>query len=257
MKIYSWNILYRNRELDRAFDFISKSDFDIFCLQEVPEEFLTRLKTLPFSIASRIEVERLLPQGIVPNYGVILSRYPITQEGGISFPDYWTFLPLRTRLFVRLMPSRYFSRIRKRGGQHAEVALGHTSVRILNLHLVQAHPEWRLQELETALATYDPIKPVIICGDFNTHDKPYTAPLNWILGGRASDALYYGRERARVDRMILAHGLVNPLGTQVTHHFSQSQLDHILVSRSFSIKNAVVLPERYGSDHNPIFVELT
>ena len=40
MKIYSWNMLFRNTDLDRAFSFIKSLDFDVFCLQEVPEKNL-------------------------------------------------------------------------------------------------------------------------------------------------------------------------------------------------------------------------
>ena len=112
MKIYSWNILYRNKEAEQAFDFIAHADCEIFCLQEVPEDFLKRLQTLKCSIAYRIEVERLLPEGISKNYGVILSRYPVVNTGEIPFPDYWSQLPLRARFFVHMMPSKFFSKIR-------------------------------------------------------------------------------------------------------------------------------------------------
>ena len=116
-------MLFRNRELNRAFTFISESDFDIFCLQEVPEEFLKRLQTLPCSIAYRSDVERLFAHGIERNFIVILSKHPITAQGEIPFPDYWHLLPLRTRIFVRLMWPFYFSKIRNRGGLYADIPM--------------------------------------------------------------------------------------------------------------------------------------
>lgn len=256
MQIYSWNMLYRNEEQDRAFEFIKESDFDIFCLQEVPEVFLARLRTLPYHLAAEVEVERLLPSGVNRNYVVTLSRYPILHDSVISYPDYWSLLPLRARLFVHLMPSRYFSRIRNRGGHYADVVVDGVTVRVVNVHLVQAHPAWRLQELATALSTLDPAKRSVVCGDFNTHSKPYTALINWILGGRISDFLFYQRERAQVDQTIRAHDLINPLAGKVTHDFSRSQLDHILVSSAFSVQSAQVIPDRYGSDHHPILAHV-
>lgn len=257
MQIYSWNMLYRNKELDRAFAFVAESDFDIFCLQEVPENFLKRLQTLPYAIAHCIEVERLLPSGVNRNYSVILSRHQIISEGEIPFPDYWSLLPLRARLFVHLMPSRYFSRIRNRGGHYADIVVDGIAVRAVNVHLVQAHSAWRLQELNTALTVLDSTKQRVLCGDFNTHSKPYTTLMNWILGGKMSDFFFYRRERMQVDETIRAHGLANPLAGKVTHDFSHSQLDHILVSSSYTITNASVIPERYGSDHHPIRVSIT
>ncbi len=73
-------MFYRNREQDRAFEFIAKSDFDIFCLQEVPEIFLARLKTLPYHIAYRLDVERLLVKRVEQNYVVTLSKHSIATQ---------------------------------------------------------------------------------------------------------------------------------------------------------------------------------
>lgn len=251
-------MLYRNRELDRAFDFIAESDFDIFCLQEVTEKFLKRLKTLPRSIAHRIDVERLFKGGTVHNYVVILSKHPIESQGEIPFPEYWHLLPFRTRMFVRLMRPFGFSKIRNRGAIFADIRFPGlpNAVRVFNLHLILAQPTWRLKEFETAMAERDPARPSIVCGDFNILEKPHITPLNWILGGRAGDALLYNRERMRIERSFVEHQLVNPLAGGITHPLSQSQLDHILVSHSFSIKNASVIPDRFGSDHHPISVEI-
>ncbi|MHB0865472.1 MAG: endonuclease/exonuclease/phosphatase family protein [Minisyncoccota bacterium] len=257
MIIYSWNMLYRNRELDRAFQFIMRSDFDIFCLQEVPEEILARLRTLSFNIAYRSDMEKVFPSGVVPMFNVILSRHPITDQGEISFADYQSLLPLRTRLFMRLMPSNLFSEIRNRGGLYVDIHEDGRPLRVFNLHLILAHPERRLEEFERAMLKHDPSRPTIVCGDFNVLEKPHITPLNWILGGRLSDALFYRRERTAIKRRFVEHHLQNALSGRVTHPLSRSQLDHILVSHSFSVTKADVLPDRIGSDHHPIRVEVT
>ena len=168
MRIYSWNMLFRNRELDRAFEFIANSDFDIFCLQEVPETFLVRLKTLHFSTASRIDVERIHGTDVARMFNVILSLHPISNSGEIPFPEYWHLLPLRTRIFVYLMPWHFFSKIRNRGGLYVDVTVGGKSIRVMNLHLILAKPAWRLKEFELAMAERDLSRPTIVCGDFNT-----------------------------------------------------------------------------------------
>lgn len=256
MKIYSWNMLFRNRELDRAFDFISQNDFDIFCLQEVPEEFLKRLQTLPHHIAFRTDVEKLYRSEIIPMFNVILSKHSITAQGEIPFPDYWHLLPLRTRLFVRFMPQELFSKIKNRGGLYIDMAVGGAPIRVFNLHLILAQPAWRLKEFETAMAERDPSRPTIVCGDFNTIEAPHISILNWILGGRVSDAFLHRRERTNINNHFIQHELINTLAGSITHQLSRSQLDHILVSHSFSIQKAEVLPDRIGSDHHPIRVEI-
>lgn len=249
-------MLYRNRELDRAFDFIAQSDFDIFCLQEVSEAFLARLQKLPCHIASRTDVEKLYGSETVPMYNVILSRHPVTTQGEIPFPDYWPLLPLRTRIFVHLMPNKYFSRIRNRGGLYADITVGKKSVRVFNLHLVLAQPAWRLKEFEMAMAERDSSRPTIVCGDFNTIEAPHISILNWLLGGKVSDVFFHRRERTNIQEHFVQHELVNALAGSITHQLSRSQLDHILVSHSFAIKNASVIPDRFGSDHHPISVEV-
>ena len=257
MKIYSWNMLYRNNKLDRAFEFIQTADFDIFCLQEVPEDFLTRLKTLPYALAYRSDMEKLFGSGTVSTFNVIFSRYPIASQGEIPFPDYWLLLPLRTRLFVRLLRPFGFSKIRNRGGIYVDVSVDGKSIRIINLHLILAQPAWRLKEFELAMTERDPSRSTIVCGDFNTIEAPHISVLNWILGGKVSDAFFHRRERTNMNKQFMEHELINTLAGSITHQLSRSQLDHILVSHSFSIKNAEVLPDRIGSDHHPIFVEIT
>ncbi len=256
MKIYSWNMLFRNSELDRAFEFISHADFDIFCLQEVPPEFLERLRTLPFSITDAVDVDRLFAQKR-RNHLVILARYPITGSGHIPWPDYWPILPLRTKLFVRLMRPLHWSKIQNRNGLYADIAAPKGSLRVFNLHSALARPELRVREFEQAMMKRDPGRPTIVCGDFNAIESPRLSLLNWLVGGSTADALLYRRERTRIEKRFVEHELLNPLRGKITHPFSRSQLDHILVSHSFSIKNAEVLPDRIGSDHHPIRVEIS
>ncbi|MEK7515701.1 MAG: endonuclease/exonuclease/phosphatase family protein [Patescibacteria group bacterium] len=255
MRIYSWNMLFRNRELDRAFEFISRADFDIFCLQEVPEKFLKRLKTLPFNIADTIDVERLFSQ-LNRNHLVILTPHAIEKRGTLMHPDYWQSLQLRARLFVRCMRLFHWSKIQNRSTLFADVNVVDTLVRVFNLHIAIMRPDWRLREFERAMAERDQSRPTIVCGDFNVLESAPISVLNWFVGGRISDAMRFRHERRRLETRFLEYELTNPLRGKITHPFSRSQLDHILVSNTFSIKNATVLTNRYGSDHHPIFAEI-
>ena len=255
MKIYSWNMLFHNAEPDRAFEFIAKSDFDIFCLQEVPQAFLDRLLALPCYHAYTIDVERLHGSEFVPIYLVILSKYPISNETLISFPDYWPNLLVRTSIFVHLMRPFHFTRIRNRSGLSVDIALPSGITHLFNLHLILAHPELRLREFEKMMSNRNASRAAIICGDFNILEARSITILNWLLGGTLHDVLFHKRERTLIEKRFVAYELRNPLRGSVTHPLSRSQLDHILVSHSFSIKFASVLPDRVGSDHHPIFVE--
>ena len=256
MVIYSWNMFFRNQRLDEAFDFIRDSDSDVFCLQEVPEEFLERLRTLPYSIAAAPEADREHAGTRSTQYAVILSRFRIEREGRIALAG-GAPAALRSRLFLSFMARmRIFAHVRgNRHSLYADVATPGGTVRIYDLHLPLTHPAQRIEEFERALAERDTAVPAIVCGDFNTIESPKVSALNWLIGGRLSDALRYRRERTRIERRFVEHELQNPLRGTSTHPLSRSQLDHILVSHSLSIKSASVLPGRLGSDHHPIRVE--
>lgn len=256
MKIYSWNIFFRNGKLERALEFIRELDFDVLCLQEVPEEFLERLRKLPVHIAFAPDVDRIYSDRVERNYLVILSRHRIASHSKFSLE--MPYQPLRTRLFVQAMRPIHWSRIWNRHGFFADIHVAGflKPVRVFCLHLILGSPAARRKDFETAMREFDPSIPTIVCGDFNILDTPYVAPFNWLLGGSVSDALRYQRERAEFERGIAALGLVNPLNGQRTHLISR-QLDHILISRDIPLHTAHVMPERNGSDHYPIHVEIS
>lgn len=256
MKIYSWNMLFRNKEADRALAFIVGSDFDIFCLQEVPEGLLAKLKTLSFHVAYRSDMVKFFSFGSVPTYNVILSRHPIQNTGEIPYPEYLQIAPLRTRIFFYVMRPFYFSKVVDRGGLYSDILVNERTVRVFNLHLILGHPKLRLEEFEKAMVSHDATLPTIVCGDFNIVESPHITILNWLLGGRVSDALFYKRERRHMQQAFSNRALHNPHYGEITHSLSRSQLDHILASNTFSLKNSGVSRDRYGSDHAPIWVEL-
>ena len=256
MTIYSWNMLFRNKQLPGALAFVRESGADIFCLQEVPEGALEQFTALYPHHAEAVEMERLLPERPLATYGVILSRYPISNSGTIPLDDHQSDLPWRTHLLIWLLRPVGWSRIRDRNAVYADVKGPHGATRIINIHLTLSNPGWRLQEFEAAMLQRDPSLPTIVCGDFNILERPHIIPLNWLAGGRISDALYPARERTLIEERFVSHELTNPLRGSRTQTLARSQLDHILLSSHLSAASARVLPERYGSDHYPICVEI-
>ena len=240
MKVYSWNILFKNQELERVFAFIRDSEWDVFCLQEVPEEFLAKIRTLPIKVEAVVEANRQLTGGKIAVYIVILSRYPIANTKPIPLPYKEEHGSLREKIYVRTMST-----------------IGLLTKRVGPRHLSLQHPGTRLAEFEIAMIERDPSIPSIVCGDFNILESPHITPINFFRGGSISDTVLYTRERTSLEKRFFEHELTNPLLGSNTHPLSRSQLDHILVSKSFSIKDARVLSERMGSDHCPIRVDIS
>lgn len=255
MIIYSWNMLFRNKSLDEAFAFISGADFDVMCLQEVPEAFLERLRALPYHLVTAVDNKRLTPPlGNV--YLVLLSRHPVKSHGTFDFPDYWPILPLRTRLFVRLMRPFGWARIRGRQGLYADIEAPQGVVRIFDLHIINGTIEKRLGEFERAMQYHDAALPTVVCGDLNTIGSPRVALINWLHGGSFSEVFGYPRERLAIERHFIELGFENIFRGRSTHSFAESQFDHILVSKHFPIAAAEIVRECYGSDHHPLRVVL-
>jgi endonuclease/exonuclease/phosphatase family metal-dependent hydrolase len=255
MKFYSWNMYHNNPELDRAFDFISNLDFDTLCLQEVPEHFLERLKTLPFHIAYSPDVDRI-GIGTEHNFCVILSRHPMITSEGFPFPVLtW---PLRTRAFVTFMYPWGWRRIGNRGSLYADVMLPEIGrTRVLCLHLTLSYPARLLREFDLAASYRRASIPSVFCGDLNIIESFRVTLTNWLLGGLLRDVFNKNQSRTEAEKRFAELGLKNPLRGKSTHSFAKSQLDHILVPNSFKITKAEVLQDRVGSDHNPVFVEVS
>ncbi len=256
MKVVSWNTLFVNQKLERAFEFIRESDADLICLQEVSTKLLERLKTLPYALEYRSDMTKHFRKGPVHTYNVILSRYEVVNRGEVPFPDYWPLLPLRARFLFTLLRPLKFTKIRDRGGLFVDVREGGRTLRLFNLHLILAHPAWRASEFEAAMLERDPSLPTVICGDFNILESPRVTLFNWFFGGKLSDAFFWKRERSRMERRFVEHELLNAFAGYKTHPISKSQLDHILVSRGLSVEDASVVRDRHGSDHHPIIATI-
>ena len=258
MKIYSWNMLFRNPDMDRAFTFITESDYDIFCIQEAPTEFVDRLRALNRPMDVAIEMEQEYAGKMSVRHLVVLSRYPLTRVKHLPLPELDSLRTWRSYFFVKFMMlmRAWGHGTGNRHSQIVDVTLPEGTMRLFNLHLPLVTPDQRVLEFELALAERDPSLPTIVCGDFNVLEHPRITVLTWLLGGRLTDAIRYTLERTRIEERFVAHSLVNVLRGKRTHAISASQLDHILVSHHFSLKQADVFKEAYGSDHQPIYAEV-
>jgi endonuclease/exonuclease/phosphatase family metal-dependent hydrolase len=258
MKIYSWNMFFDNPDLDRAFDFVRQSDFDIFCIQEAPVEFIDKLRTLPYCLDAADEMDQLRAGKPSKRNLAILSRYPLVVAEHIPLPYREPTLKPRAKLFLRLAVSLRIWGL-GRGNRHTQRVVIDTPrglLELFNLHLPLATPAWRKEEFGLVLNRRDPRVPTVICGDFNILEHPRATPLTWFLGGTVSDVVFYKRERIQMEKLFSKHSLANPLRDAITQKISRSQLDHILVSQDFEIKSAAVIADSYGSDHQPIFAEV-
>jgi endonuclease/exonuclease/phosphatase family metal-dependent hydrolase len=259
MKIYSWNMLFRNERQDEAFAFIAETQWDIFCLQEVPEEFLFKLRELPCELASAVETGRIYKGSEAKHYVVILSRFSIEHSESVLMKvppnNISKQKNIHTRVFRKIM---FSTGLWAKGVGDRCFLITHLStpagtLRVINLHLPLTTPAHRSSDFQNAMMHENATFPTLVCGDFNIVEKPHITVLNWLLGGTVADWIQFTRERACIEEQFSNYRLVNPLRGISTHPLSRSQLDHILVSAHFQVANAGVIRRRYGSDHHPIY----
>ena len=260
MKVYSWNLLRKNRNVPELCRYIEELDFDIICLQEVTEEMLVRLKKMPFDIAyhpDRIaEVIKLFSKNETEvNYAVILSRYEILQHGKIEFPKLLRTFNSNTFEFFMERIQKWES-VSNLGSVYADIEVEGKPLRIFSVHLALWNPQTRANEFEH-LMEYLPAKgETIVCGDFNILEYGPVKILNLLLSGSVSEGMPWYPERKLFEARFKKYELVNPHYGKTTHKFSRSQLDHVLVSRGIRVTNAQVEEDSHGSDHQPIWAEV-
>ncbi len=252
MIIYSWNMLFENSKQDEAIAFITESGFDIFCLQEVPHHFFLRLQSLPYYISHVEESIVVSRHRKFPIYSVILSKHKIIHQGEILFDTVErTFRVMFTRFFINLFNKEKVIAIHDHKAMFVDIQVNGKALRIFNLHLSLTYPQRRMEELKQVLQSY--VKGgSIFCGDFNILESFHVSVLNWLLGGKVSEWIFYKIERIKMESLFNHFGVVNPLRHRSTHPISHSQLDHILVPQGVKINEARVIHKRYGSDHCPI-----
>jgi endonuclease/exonuclease/phosphatase family metal-dependent hydrolase len=260
MKIYSWNVLRSNRKLPEVYSFIENLDFDVLCLQEVTDEMLMRFKEMPFHIAYHVdrvaEVIHLFSKNKPEvNYAVILSKYEILNQQQIKFPKLLRTFNSNVFEFVMELLQKWES-ISNLGSVFVDIKINEQKMRVFNVHLALWNPRTRMNEFEHLMEYLPTTGATIICGDFNILEYGPIKILNWLLGGSFGEGMPWYSERAIFQECFKKFGFSNPLLGEITHKFSRSQLDHILLSTNLKPINTHVIEDSHGSDHQLVFVEV-
>lgn len=256
MKIYSWNVCSYNKATNLVLKFIQQLDFDILCLQEVPETLLEKLKTLPRAHVSFVDLKRLLPEKEEVCYVVILTHHRIINHGSF-FTCKKPKVPIRTRAFIGLGLFG-FTKLYDHGAIYADIKIPSRElpVRVFSVHLRLDSPTERQRELKIVSSHMNNAYSTIICGDFNIIDRPLQKPFNWLMGSPIREALPWYPERQYMEKQFSFLGLKNVLRGKKTSTVFANQLDHILVPQGCSAIAAGVCEKSFGSDHYPIYTTI-
>jgi endonuclease/exonuclease/phosphatase family metal-dependent hydrolase len=260
MKIYSWNVLRSNRKLPEVYEFIENLDFDVLCLQEVTHPMLERIMGMPFHIAYHVdrlaEVIHLFSRNKTEvNYVVILSKHEILSHTQIQFPKLLrTFSSNVFEFFMERLQK--WESITNLGSVYADIKINEQIYRVFCTHLALWNPKTRANEFDHLMEYLPESGSTIVCGDFNILEWAPIKVLNWFLGSSIHEAMPWYSEREIFEEKFRDRGFKNPLKGKITHTFSKSQLDHILIPENVEVREAWVEEDSHGSDHQPVGVEI-
>jgi len=254
MKIYSWNVLCYNKKVAEVASYIKDLDFDVICLQEVTPQLLQELKTLPYHLTYHVHALQLYKANNTErNYVAIVSKHQFVGHHTFEFADFP--FPKYTRALIKMFAKFDWEFVSERGGIYADVRIDGKVVRVFSVHLTLWGPKNRANEFALVAQYVDPAMPTVIAGDFNVIESPPLKILNALLGASFKESLPTYPERRKFEELFEKYDFDNPLRGHVTHDFSKSQLDHILVSKDIDVKTTIIQAELHGSDHHPVGIE--
>ena len=243
MRVVSWNLYNRNRDVRAILGYLRAADADVLALQEVSARHLDALAGLDGygchvaeDFSERGELSHL----------ALLSRLPVTAYEAVPIN--------RARCVSPSLVGRARGWVECLEAQQARIEVAGRAVRLVNLHLsAAASPAHRRRELESALAAVGVDQRLVVCGDFNSFARPWIGLLaGWAYGFGPSELC------ANEDRALTAfaarHGLVRALGRAVTYPRFGLPLDHVL-ARGLGPPHGRVEPATHGSDHRPVMVD--
>jgi endonuclease/exonuclease/phosphatase family metal-dependent hydrolase len=246
MKIATWNLWPKNRQQKEGVDFLLSLNADIICLQELREETVKYLHTIKgYFCVPEID----LHIGNEVFWKAILSKQKSSAVQTVPF-----IIKTKPCLALTQLPKIKIC-TEGRNFQYADFELEGKKIRVFNVHLSSTTGSLHRFKQLNEIQQYFIKNGTIICGDFNSFATPI---LNALVGlvYRYSFKEYFIREYDLLTHFAREHHLQVGYDKQVTHPLSRTHLDHILVPEMWSVKDAAIYKNRYGSDHRLMTVEV-
>ncbi len=244
MKIITWNIYKKNKNIPKAVAFLKKQKADIICLQEFPDTHLDLIRNFVGHVAmcEEVWIYKDNRRQATRLYTVIISKFPIKQH--VIIPHKNTYGHI----------SRY--KHFQADSSYIDIDAPEGLFRVFNSHFkCVTGPLHRLFQFEEVVGHLSPERHNIICGDFNTFGKPLVNIFLWKLFGYKTHEIAIN-ENKNLAKMLSAYGLQNPLQRQVTFWKFPVQLDYILVPAHVEVKKKRAFSRPHGSDHFPLMLEI-
>jgi len=253
MRIVSWNVFFKNKKIKKGIRSILSLDPDVICLQEVPNNIMPWLSSLPgYTVSSCFDWKHKQKDTQHAYVCTLTKNKPVRVESHVY--DNGFSNSLLTKAYASILHNEE---------QHMVLVITLTvrgkRIQIANTRLscaIGTHD--RLQELQTLIKKTKRLSiPTIYCGDFNVIDNKLVNRLTgWMRGYKHLD--YLLDERGAFEELYRKEKLINIFRGKSTTIVNRPiiQLDHILTPFIYPIISHELSRKRYGSDHKILFASI-
>jgi exonuclease III len=247
MKIFSWNTFDHNKNTLKGINYILNQNPDVICLQEIPYKLLSKLEKLSNYYLTKIVDFKGIDNPEKGTYLCILTKNKPISIKTISY---------YSKQINCLWSSIYYKKLLNQEEQHDAISIElPNNIQITNAHLsAVANETNRTNMLKNLTSNLNPVKTQIICGDFNTSNNIVTRKVRNLVGEKEVNKC----EKSPVQLLLQQLHLKNIFeGKFTSNAFAiKEQFDYILVSKDTNIKDYQVESNKFGSDHNIIWVKI-
>lgn len=244
MKLVSWNVWNRSKDLEAFERFLHEQQADVYAFQELSTSHIDILRSIHgyelYIAEDFIEGEHLTHLGIFTRYDTLAHRVVTLNPDRLISPS-WVG---KYNRWIECLQSHYLT-----------VSVQGSNVHIVNLHLsCGVSPTRRRFELMRAIEEVEQAERIVICGDMNTFGEPKR---NWLIGLFCGFGIqdFFSNEIKSLDCFAQQRGMVRGPGKAITFPRLRLHLDHIL-SRGMDVISYETIGNTYGSDHAPVGVNL-
>jgi exonuclease III len=248
MRITSWNVYGKNRDIENIIKFVKQSDADVICLQEISYDMLARLrKEFDWYFQATTDFFENNQEAFL----VIMTRKPFTFSENNALSRNIKQTPYQR--FMRWQEVMSF--------QQVEYVLEGKKYLIVNIHLSNgAAPKRRIDEMRYILKTINnrnPDSEIVLCGDMNTFGNPF---LNFFIAPffNYKTSEIFTNDVKEFTKLMKTNGFTDalPVATTQKLYFMNFKLDYIFLTNKSKVIKSDVIKDSFGSDHNPVYVEI-
>lgn len=250
MKIISWNIWDKNKNLEESLALVFSKKPDIVCLQEFRKDQVSLLEKYPdYDYFLAEDISPLIKHKLyLECYLVVMAKkeYKLS-EAKISYPQ-----QKKNSLLYKILQvdeGREFIQL--------DIDFKNNKYRLFNVHFSSAtNPAARINQLNAILNRFSDDRVNIICGDFNAFGKfLINLAIGWLYGFGLKDLFL--NESKIIKKIIAGKKLKDIFADRITYLLLKQKLDYMIIPQELPAEKTELCENSLQySDHYMLAAEI-